>query len=437
MFKSETQATERHLRVKLLLAFEFIIGGFFCGGAFSRESSFPYYSPRKCNTAGAPFCDSNMPAPTNWRGVVFQLSQGYPKFLPLDLQPWRSFDPRTQPGNYMRAVLQYFYEGQIKNNYDLSFRPQSNSIRQWYHAPWQDFGMNGREFVHGLTRERTSEPFELHPNQQRYWQNYAVGLYNAAGGYTIGRVWKDSTMPDATKGVFPEGTVAAKLLFTTAPIREVPYLSGAPEWTAYVYANPNNPRPNLGDPRVLTKLRLLQIDIAVKDSRASATSGWVFGTFVYGGGLASRAGQGWGNVFPVGIMWGNDPAFTGPGVLKETLINSSVSMPHYGWQGRLNGPVDNKISSCISCHSTAQDPPAPMVPIPGADVRLWFRNIRTGESFDGKGQPLDYSLALSTGIANFKTAAQLAAPPTQSSSINYRKLKAMDPRPPREGGLTH
>lgn len=406
----------------------------------SREFTSPAVAARTCNSPQTQFCDAGMLPPAAWRGVTFRLSQNYPKAVQPDSQPWRQFNPTTQQDLYLRAALQYFFEGHIAQNYEQSFDPLRNPVRTWYHAPWQDFGVNGREFVHGLTRERTSEPGELHPKQKNRWHNYAVGFYNTRGGYTLGQVWQQRGNPDPKKGTFPEGTVAAKLLFTTAPISEVPYLRGAPEWTAYVYAKPNAPKPYplLGDKRVLMKLRLLQIDISVKESRVNATTGWVFGTFVYGGGLNERQGQGWGNVYPVGMMWGNDPSYSGTGNLQETWINSQVALPHLGLAGRLNGPVDNPASSCLSCHSTAQFPQVPMLPVAGADAKLWFRNIKAGAPFDASGIALDYSLALSTGIDNFNKAKALSAPQFSSTAIQrYNQSKSADPRPPRDGGINH
>lgn len=399
-------------------------------------SSYQSADSVECNTPSTRFCDAAMPVPRNWRGPVFKLSQDYPRQPGRDPQPWRVFRPDSQPNEYLRAVLNYFFEGNIRSPTDLSFDPARNTRRAWYHAPWQDFGMNGREFVHGLTRERTSDPGDLHSRQTRYWHNYAVGFYNAAGGYTIGQVWADHGRPDPRLANFPEGTVAAKLLFTTAPISQVPYLAGAPEWTAFVYANPNVRRPRVGDPRRLMRLRLLQIDIAVKDSRSRPT-GWVFGTFVYGGGIDGPRGSGWSHVFPLGIMWGNDPGYNG-GRFREARINQDVKLPHLGWQGRLNGPVDNPASSCLSCHATAQYPQADLLPPAGARPDPWFRNIRSGEVFAPPAQSTDYSLQLSTGIGNFVQAQRLrnAETPARQRQL-LREIEARDPLTPREGGRNH
>ncbi len=65
---------------------------------------------------------------------------------------------------------------------------------------------------------------------------------------------------------------------------------------------------------------------------------------------------------PVGLMWGNDPtlnqaAFDSGKRATESVIMTDKVQGHplkLGWLRRLNGPVDNPISSCLSCHSTAQ-----------------------------------------------------------------------------------
>ena len=95
--------------------------------------------------------------------------------------------------------------------------------------------------------------------------------------------------------------------------------------------------------------------------------------------------------------------------LVQTIPNTSAGVPfeHLGWAGRLNGPVDNPMSSCLSCHSTAQWPgKAPVIPprniIPDSkDWLTWFRNIKAGEPFSTGAESLDYSLQLAVGIQNF------------------------------------
>jgi hypothetical protein len=155
-------------------------------------------------------------------------------------------------------------------------------------------------------------------------------------------------------------------------------------------------------------MRLLQLDVAIRDVRNTKT-GWVFGTFIYNPEGGSR--NPWENMQPVGLMWGNDEGVTptNGGKIKESWFNPGIDhlMKHYGWARRLNGPIDDQLSSCLSCHSTAGWPRARLTPPEGSTdkVRLhWFRNIKAGEPFN-KGQvSFDYSLQLSAGINNFMAA---------------------------------
>lgn len=403
-----------------------------------------------CDTATTRFCDAVMKPPKKWKGHVFHLAQDYPASAPADAMPWLKFDPRTQGNAYLEAVLDYFYEGNLQPHIEDSFDPARNTVRHWYNAPWQDFGKGGREFIHGLTRERVTPLGDLVPSpagctqapipRTCNWNNYAVGFYNAPGGMIIGKIWTDHGKPDPSLASLPEGTVAAKLLFTTAPVSAVPYLAGAPEWDAYVYADehiqsseiPDDPNKRV---RIVMKVRLLQIDIAVKDSRFASTTGWVMGTFVYGGGPGGPKGAGWTNVAPVGVMWGNDP---GGNPLKETVLNPAVSMPHVGFEGRLNGPVDNPGSSCLSCHATGEAMPGPgqsgMIPTPAGSMR-WFQNTPSGKPFDAGFNSTDYSLQLSVGMANF--AQQMAIMHAPTPSAKAREIQHKNNRErlnPREGG---
>lgn len=388
-----------------------------------------------CNTPTGPFCNSAVALPPGWTGNVFQLAQDYPTSIPTDKQPWMAFDPTTQPGPYLEAVLAYFYEGNIQPTVEGSFNPAVNKVRGWYNAPWQDYGLNGREPIHGLTRERVNLPGELSASQTKPWNNYAVGFYNAPGGYTIGKVWTDHGKPNPSMATMANGTVGAKLLFTTAPISEVPYLAGAPTWNAYIYSDVNNPRPTPASPRAVVQVRLLQIDIAVKDDRVKNKTGWVFGTFVYGGGPGGKPGAGWTNVAPVGVMWGNDPGYSGTGGLKETWINPAVKMPHLGYQGRLNGPVDNPVSSCLSCHATGEDPAGNnMIPPSGQDPSRWFQNLPSGTPFDTGAISTDYSLQVQVGLTNFANAQAVAKAPSDKARKSLLKAQAVeDASPPRDG----
>lgn len=356
--------------------------------------------------------DAHDPPPPGWTGPIFKLSQDYPENEPAsEAYPWLAFDFRqpAQTGAYLRAVLDYAREG----NEEHDWRVEENSLRRWYHAPWMHYGSSGREFIHGLTRERNSRPRELHPQQASIHQNWAVSLYNDRGGYVIGRVWSDPTNPQDAGVLFPEGTVSVKLLFTSAPSSEVPFLVNAPEWQAQIHATVAET-----ETRSVQTVRLLQIDVAIKDSRFGNPTGWVFGTFIYNGDVTHPAP--FDRMVPVGLMWGNDPGVTpeqveaGSATIQESLLTDEARplMQHYGWAGRLNGPVDNPRSSCLSCHSTAESPPGtPMIPPNGVDPLPWFQNIPAGVPFTAGKRSLDYSLQLAKGIENFRATV---TPPLQA-----------------------
>jgi hypothetical protein len=364
------------------------------------------------------FPDCSYSPPPGWNSTagdpVFTLSQDYPTTDPSPslTQPWKAIDFHQQPAAYMQAVIDYCYHG----NLDVQFRGQDNATRKWYHAPWLHPGPNGREFTHGLTGERSSRPGELAATQTNSFHNFAVGFYNEAGGYAIGRVWADPNHPDASKAAFPEGTVAFKLLFTTATKDQVPYLDGAPEWIA------DTERSNDANQIRGNKVRLLQIDIAVKDNRSNK-GGWVFGTFQFDKSVS--APDPWRQITPVTLMWGDDPTFTpanydlaqghipqeswingaAPVVVYRSGLPQSSTAPHVlGWAGRGNGPVDNPVFSCLSCHSLAEQPKAAKSLPSGSDQQKlnWFRNLPPLEPFDNDGQhkSLDFSLQLAVGIDN-------------------------------------
>jgi len=167
----------------------------------------------------------------------------------------------------------------------------------------------------------------------------------------------------------------------------------------------------------------------------------VFGTFVYGGGPGGPAGSGWTNVAPVGSSWGNDPTYSGSGPVGEQVMNTAVNMPHVGYQGRLNGPVDNPVSSCLSCHSTAEIPRAArMYPASGstpAQIALFFRNVPSDTPFDndGKHTSTDYSLQVAGGISNFQAYHQvLAAKTVAAENKALTALHKAEQQSPRNGG---
>ncbi len=317
--------------------------------------------------------------------------------MPLAEFPWKKYSFKRQPREYAFEILDYIYQGNIESNFNVL----SNEKREWYHAPWMHYGVLGREFVNGFTREKSVRPYQLHIKQTHKFQNWAIPIVNKVGAYTYGQVWKDPKNPDVTKGIFNEGTVSAKLIFTEAPAEQVPFLKNSIEWLAFANESKKGTR------KVFKTLRLLQIDFMVRDNRSQKT-GWVMGTFMYNGHLRKQSS--WYNLDLVGITWGNDPTYSiedysSGKKLKEAWINPNIDKKFLGYLGRLNGPVDNKRSSCMSCHGTSQfvgsSPNIPIKDMNSKEVSYWFRNLSHGEAFDKGAYSFDYSKQLSHGIMNF------------------------------------
>jgi hypothetical protein len=252
----------------------------------------------------------------------------------------------------------------------------------------------------------------------------------------MGKMWADPEHPDpkATDarfgGGFPVGTVFAKLLFTDAPQGgdKIPFLENPLQWKAFITAN-------FWDSAVrsVTPVNLLQMDIAVRDSRADSPelTGWVFGTFVYNGQLKHE--NKFMNLVPLGLMWGNDPENTvnttnpfpptktivNPDLKQQKIFNGPEVPPqHLGWNGRLNGPADLNTTSCMSCHIAAQYPAVtalvptgavpdggPKPPVQGgtAEWMKWFQNIRCATSMDPRTYSTDFSFQVAIALQNFAT----------------------------------
>jgi hypothetical protein len=362
--------------------------------------------------------------PDSYTGAKFVLSQNYPTTPPKGQLPafFKNL-PAKQDNNfetwraYMDEVKNYCLEGNVDVNWDV----QKNKVRHWYHMPWQHYGPLGREGIHGLTKEAQIQKQQLAPTQTATGQTYAVGIYNDIGAYTIGQVWKDPQNPDPSytsqPKSFANGTVVCKALFADIDRNTVPFLVNPVLWQGYITETFTSAK------RQVKEVALIQMDIAVRDTRMSAT-GWIFGTFQYNGAMTGKAG--WDNLIPVGIMWGNDPKETGndftnptPTItkintaLQQTAINADTKeLPptHLGWNGRLNGPVDNPNSSCQSCHMTAESPQVAIMnplfqknpPAAGSSKWMeWFQNIPAGHPFTPGSQSTDFSLQMSGGLVNF------------------------------------
>lgn len=345
-------------------------------------------------------------------GPWFKLSQAYPSAVPpYDDATWLKIDFKDGvkgANEYLYALRDYSFDGMI----DVDFRAQDNKVRPWFHMPLMNFAAVRREPMHGVTAERQVTGPELGLKPGVTVHNYAIGFYNAAGAVTIGQVWKGSS-PDLMKSRFAQGTMTFKILFSDAvagDFQGADLLAGAPQWTIVT-------------PTGVQTIRLMQMDVAAVDSRSP--TGWVFGTFAFDNS-ASDASP-WRRLRPVGLSWGNDFGFTPADLqagrkLTETTISDQIpayAAAHLGWAGRTNGPVDNPISGCLSCHGTAESPvTADLAPFNAAcdtDVKkmYWFRDFRGDQAFGTVDKttctptsvppvpvPLDFSLQMKVSVQN-------------------------------------
>ena len=201
-------------------------------------------------------------------------------------------------------------------------------------------------------------------------------LLQPPGGITIGKVWpSEAAVPEPSNARFEQHTVAVKLLFTAASEAEIPYLKGAPSWRANIHKAPGEcstkPEESTNCEREVQTVRLIPLDVAVKDDNAEKT-GWVFGTLVFNGNrspleagaivpakrLVDRESV-WNQLEPVGLAWGNDPSALSSADLRETMRTkdeTSSVFQHLGCLDRLNGPVDDPAASCVACPALARFP---------------------------------------------------------------------------------
>jgi len=154
------------------------------------------------------------------------------------------------------------------------------------------------------------------------------------------------------------------------------------------------------------------------------------------------------------------------GTLNETWTNPAGPLPglppafadHLGRAGRLIGPVDDPVSSCLSCHSTAEADPSRVgnsSAYPGAATKppqfdggcpmAWFRDLPSGTPFGhALACPadtstaglvsLDYSLQVSEGVnavfgfGNSNPCLGVtpppSPPPSRTARFHYRALHA-------------
>ena len=357
----------------------------------------------QCRGEFADFIVRRTSLPANYNGPWFQpnpIEEAHTG-IPSGTRPWRSFDPDvdSQRLAYVLALRNYAFASEPVRSITPQLTadsdyfdpiggtvPQNQRSQKWYPAPRMMYGepdspgSASREAARGMTAERTVPRSELGGNTEPL-RNYAVAYYDARGARTFARVWGTSTpgldAVDRAQMRFSAGGFVYKLLFSAARPTDFPagqdLLAGS--LALNILPNRNG---------VPVSVRLLQIDVAVKDARAGAT-GWYFATYAYDRTVAGNSV--WRKMVPVGLMWGNDP--NGPPIV-DSWINPGApayAKAHLGVQGRLNGPVDNPVSACMSCHSTAQAPSLADIRPPTTGSACfplrsnWFRNLPGTQAF--------------------------------------------------------
>lgn len=352
--------------------------------------------------------------PNGYEGPWFQpnLLEQAATGVPSGTRPWRTFDPRDPDEQlaYALALRNYALTSAVTRGLTPNLAADSNYVdplggsvstalrnQKWHPAPRMFYGPTDapgtREAAYGMTLERTVRVGELGGNTDDF-QNYAVAYYDARGGRVFQQLWNTTSpgidTPRLARMRFPEHSFVFKLLYSAAQPGDFPRDLLAGSLTQDILPNRN---------RTPLAVRLMQIDIAVKDARAGAT-GWVFATYAYDRDLPGSSP--WRKMAPVGLMWGNDPG--GPPI-DESWINPAApayALAHLGVDDRLNGPVDNPNSACMSCHSTAQAPVVASMLPSGSCASThradWFRNLSGGTAFGRRQNSGGSCLTSSSGV---------------------------------------
>jgi hypothetical protein len=423
----------------------------------------------QCRGKFADFIVPTNTTPPGYTGPWFQpeLIESATTTGPTDARPWQAIDPQQESARlaYLLTLRNYaFASAPVRSltpsltadadYFDSAGNVPATSLRtqRWYPAPRMIYGRpdrpGTREMAYGMTLERRVAPKELAGNTAPF-VNYAVAYYDTRGAHTYERVWSTATpgrdVADRTAMQIRADGFVYKLLFSAAPSTIFPTDPMAGSVSVNVL-------PNAGGKSV--PVRLLQMDIGVKDDRAG-TTGWYFATYAFDPTVPGTSP--WRKMVPVGLMWGDDPKGA---PLVETWINPTApayAKAHLGVDGRLNGPVDNPASACLSCHGTAQAPSfADMIP-PTSGPCLpqrsnWFRNLTGAQPFgrfDDSNKKTcetalggasltagDYSLQLAATVTRSLTATTFnpctwdtaVPPPTPAGGPGLKMAPSQQPR---------
>ncbi len=299
--------------------------------------------------------------------------------------------------------------------------------------PWLNVGDAGREAVHGLTKERDMEPTAIYPETMNFafkktgGSDWGIGFYNDIACASLNKIFGNhnnggvvqkpdpaffqATSLDKSSGeirnnLFPDGSASVKVLFTTA---ELMALKNTFTWIG----NTSLPRQTA---RGYRPMRLVQIDVAIKDSKIIGTNKdadhWLMLTYYFDDNTVDNyfhanstlkndprfAKTGLApflKMRPIGVQWGFDPATSR--IFKGSTTNTTKNEFHGQKPNLLNGPADNPTSSCLSCHGAAGTTTRM---VPGVKDYAHYKNIRN------KGT-LDFSMQLAFAKRNYETRPQM------------------------------
>lgn len=351
----------------------------------------------------------------------YKLRGDYSKYAvkPTD-RPWKNIDIRTQAGKekFARDTLYFFFKGMADQSpsADQNFISANNKLTNWCEMPWLQVGEAGREAIHGLTKERDIESSTMYPEIDK-GANWGIGYYNAVGCKTIGQIWGDQKSQIEKPNFvipFPDGTMSAKILFSTSPSK---FLKDSFE----LKANVSGPGETF---RSIQRLRMIQIDISVKDSAVPGArpqaDNWIMTSYYYdptftwdfANEFTSPEVKGLMHMRPIGIQSGFDAE-------TSTIFAGSIanSVENVRWDSGklLNGPGDNRKSSCMGCHGTAGTAyHTQFKMVPGVLDDAMFAASR--KSFN-----LDFSQQLAFAKRNFETQ------PTAEKDIPAPKAGSLPP----------
>ena len=388
----------------------------------------------------------SVPSQQQYSDSLFVLSHDYPATVtPVVDPPWQ----KALHGQPIAASNVFAYMDSLKSYVAPNVLPFFTNNKEWtaakygwFQEPWMG---SQREAILG-TYLGNGNPANMFASLKEDEAGYALVLYDSTAGYTVGQIWgktgqKVNLLNNAAQ--FKEGSVVVKFAFSNVNYPAWPVMKDAQAFSIYDTI-PTNEDPRTG--YQMRRVSFFQMDIIVKDSKTAPKTGWVYSTFVYD---MSVSGSMWDKMVPLGAMWGNDPGVNSPIAppyppLYETVINPAApaySKETLGWGGRLSGPNDGAVaqqavnistgenyqnlalSSCMSCHSPAQDTftsfllPGPFptdtlfVYTPGsANWNLWFRDDYGTVPFDSGQVAMDYDMVMAFKSVSAYEAAHPSAP---------------------------